>query len=121
MPNIPHAFMPAEDAVPPAQMRFTDVRVEPWSDGRRIRVLVQVTPFEQFPNLEFCIQTAGGEEVSRTSIIETAEDSLTFTMHVRSPQVTGSLLLVADILYPELGSVDQRQIQFDLPAPAQGN
>ncbi|HEX7973527.1 MAG TPA: hypothetical protein VF498_03890 [Anaerolineales bacterium] len=41
--------IPPEDALPPDQVRFIDLHVELWPDGRRVRVHAEITPFQQRP------------------------------------------------------------------------
>lgn len=101
-----------EDAVPPEQVRFTDVHVEPWPDGRRVRVHITITPFQQRPNLEARILHPGGEEAASISIIETMENKLVFTMHIRGPIGAEAFTLEARLSFPELGTVDERSLTF---------
>jgi hypothetical protein len=114
MQNRFHRINPPEDGVPPEQVRFLDVQVEPWPDGRRVRVLMMITPFLQPPNLEMVIIDEA-DEVSRTSIVENIDFELVFTMHIRSHEVGGSYRLTATLFYDEQGTVDERTVGFDLP------
>ena len=42
----PFAPLPLpKDARPPEEMRILDLSAEPYADGRRVRVLVKITPF----------------------------------------------------------------------------
>ncbi len=100
------------EGLPPAEIRFTELRVEPWADGRRIRVHVTLTPFQQKPNLEASIKDETGHEVSFTSIIETAENRFVFTMHIRSASVSGKYTLTASLNYQDLGTIDEKSISF---------
>ncbi len=90
-------FNPDPEALPPQQVRFLDLHVEPWPDGRRVRVHVTLTPFQQNPNLEAVISDADGHEVARASIIENADDRFVFTMHIRAASVGGAYNLAATI------------------------
>jgi hypothetical protein len=103
----------------PENVRFEDFHIEPWPDGFRLRIHLQITPFSQFPDIETVITDPLGNEVSRTSIIEMNENRLVFTMHIRSRQLAGPFTITSAIIYPELGAVDQRQVTYDpiLPMP----
>ena len=103
---------PAVDSLPPAEVRFSELRVEPWPDGRRLRVHVTLTPFKEKPNLEASIKNEAGLEVSYASIIETAENRFVFTMHIRSQTIAGIYTLTASLNYPDLGTIDEKSISF---------
>ena len=121
MPAI-HRLRPLhEDAKPPQEVRFTELRVEPWPDARRVRVHVTLTPFEQYPNLEAVLARSAGEEVSRAAIIETAENRIVFTLHIRAPEAAGTYWLTATITYPDFGTVDEQTISFELGQPTGGD
>jgi len=98
--------------LPPADVRFTEVRIEPWPDGRRVRVHMDMTPFQQNPNLEATITDRAGKEAAHTLIVETAEHRIVFTMHLRG-EIGGPYHLTADLSYPEVGIVDSRSISFE--------
>lgn len=108
---------PLKNALPPEAVRFVDASVEPWPDGRRVRVHISITPFKQRPSLEAAIETTAGEEVASTSIIETMTPRLVFTMHIRRQEVTGEYLLTARLTYPEIDSVDRVSVPFKIEPP----
>lgn len=116
MSTMPHfnPLHPPEDGLPPAEVRVTSLRVEPWPDGRRIRVLVSLTPFLERPNLYASIQNAQGDEVSSAVIVETMDNQMVFTMHIRAEEVGGVYTLTLSITYPEIDEVDRRSIEFTL-------
>ena len=103
---------PAGDGLPPAEVRFTELRVEPWPDGQRLKVHVSLTPFQQKPDLEATIFNEAGQEVSHASIIESAEQRFVFTMHIRSQTVSGTYTLTASLSYQELGTIDEKSLTF---------
>jgi hypothetical protein len=104
---------PNPDARPPAEVRFTELRVEPWPDGRRVRVHVSLTPFQQNPNLEAVIHDHQHQEMARASIVEAADPRFVFTLHIRAQAVGGTYSLTANLSYPDLGSVDERSFSFE--------
>jgi hypothetical protein len=111
-----------EDAAPPAEIRFQDVHVEPWPDGRRVRVHITITPFQKPPSIRASIMKVD-EELARTHIIETIQHHIVFTMHIRGDVADQQPLnLNAVLYYNELGDVDQQIVSFTLPPqPAQEN
>ncbi len=100
--------------LPPTEVRIRELRVEPWPDGRRIKVHMSLTPFQQKPDLEAAIFDAAGKEVSHASIIENAERQFVFTMHVRSQVVGGDYNLNVKVSYQDLGTVDEKSLTFTL-------
>ncbi len=99
--------------LPPAEVRFTELRIEPWPDGRRLRVHVSLTPFQNKPDLEATILDEAGQEVSYASIIENAEQRFVFTMHIRAQTIRRTYRLVARVRYQDLGTVDEKSLTFD--------
>lgn len=106
-----------QDSLPPTEVRFLDVHVEPWPDGKRVRVHVSLTPFQERPNLLITITTPTGEEVCSANIIESMEDRFVFTLHLRGEPVD-EYTLDTQILYAEHGVVDRRGLTFVVPAPS---
>ncbi len=106
---------PPPGALPPTEVRILDMHTEPWPDGRRFKVLITLTPFQQFPNLEVILLNGKAEELARTSIIETAEEKLVFTMHLRGEAAPGQEYLLRAILsYPDLPGVHHLETRFTL-------
>jgi hypothetical protein len=114
-------FNPPPDSLPPPEVRFIELRVEPWPDGRKVRVHVSLTPFLKNPDLEMVITNQGGKEVSRVSIIENADDRFVFTMHLRISDESGIFTLSGTLLYQDIGKVDQRTISFEIQEDKSGN
>ncbi len=106
---------PPEDGLPPEQVRFTELRVEPWPDGRKVRVHVSFTPFLQRPNVHMVILNAAGGEAASIDIIENMEEQIAFTMHLRGGETAGPYQLLAAIDYENVGTVAQGQVTFELP------
>jgi hypothetical protein len=102
--------------VPPQEMRFTELKVEPVLDGGpvRLRVYVEVTAFQQRPNMEIALNDADGDEIVSASIIEPMQRRNVFTMHVRGSQQSGKFSLHARLFYPDQPDSDTRQIEFEI-------
>jgi hypothetical protein len=112
---IPHPPQPSpEDARPPAEVCITELRVEPWPDGRRVKVHVTLTPFEQNPSLDAVLSRADGTEVTRAAIIELADHRFVFTLHIRTAETDGDYQLTATVTYPEIGKVAEQSVSFHL-------
>ncbi len=102
------------EGLPPAEVRIRELRVEPWPDGRRLKVHLSLTPFQQKPDLEAAVFDAAGNAVSHANIIENAEIKFVFTMHIRSQKVGGNYTLSVMVNYQDLGTVDEKSQAFTL-------
>lgn len=74
---------PTAIPLPPDEVRVKELRAEPWPDKRRVRVYLEITPFQQRPNGNITITDAAGEEVASVSFIETIDPKMEFTIHLR--------------------------------------
>ena len=108
-------------ALPPAEVRFVEVHVEPWPDGRRLRVHMTLTPFKTPPNLQATLLNDQDEEIAGANIIETVAERLVFTMHIPAQAVGSQYKLAADLMYPELGVVDHRMVAFEISGSSPPN
>jgi hypothetical protein len=123
---------PGAERLPPSETRLIDLRAEPEPDGKRIRVFLNLTPFQQKPDLELVIFDSAGREISSVSIIEPVEWKLELTLHIRKvfkpvPEAPAEgkmepsgvknapVILQASLYYPEQGLVDQRRLTISLP------
>ena len=106
-----------EDACPPAEVRIEELSIEPWPDGKRVRVQVSLTPFSIRPDLNASVLNDQGDEICSANIIQTMDDHMVFTLHLRGESPSGRYRLLMDVAYEDLGQVDQRSLDFEiLPA-----
>lgn len=101
-----------ENAVPPQEVRLEELRTEPWPDPHRVRIHLTLTPFLARPYLLASILNSAGEVVSSASIVEAMQHRMTFTMHIRTPDVDPHYTLSVEVSYPDTGVVDRRSISF---------
>ncbi len=90
---------PTEVKLPPQEVRLKGLRIEPWADGRRVRVLVEITPFQKRPNLEVVIRSASEEQVAQVSVIEIFSRKLEFNMHLQQDKPGGEYTVRAVLYY----------------------
>ena len=102
--------------LPPEEMRFIEVKVEPVLDNGpvRMRVYVETTPFQQRPYMEVNLYNSQGDEIASASIIEPIQRKNVFTMHLRGGQQSGKFSLQARLFYPEKPDSDTRKIEFEI-------
>ena len=101
----------------PEETHITTLAAQPYPDGRRLRVNLEITPFQKRPYIEITLTDANGQEIATTSIVEPLSWKLEFTMHIRG-ELQNPYTLNAHLYYPENGPSDQpRQITFDVTPP----
>jgi hypothetical protein len=127
---------PSEIPLPPGEVRIRELKVEPWPDGTRLRVYLEVDPFQKRPNADLTVLDQAGRELSNVSVIESMTRKMELVMHLRGAS-QGSLTLQALLYYASLpeaaepggasgGSpgpdprversvIDSRQVTFELP------
>jgi len=93
---------PGQMPLPPAETRVQSLQVAPWPDGRRVRVQVEITPFQQRPNLHIQIADAQGFEVASLVATQILQARMEFTLHLRQPETQGHYSVAAYLAYPEL-------------------
>jgi len=92
---------PSDIPLPPEEVRIRQFRAEPWPDNRRVRVYLEITPFQKRPNGEIQITDAPGNEVANLSIIETIDPKMDFTVHLRADKIGGEYTASATVYYYE--------------------
>jgi len=108
-------FQQDENALPPEKVQILDLHVEPWPDGKRVRVHITLTPFQQPPDLELTIYNGQKQEVSHVTVVENIDDKLVLTMHLRVTDPQGDYVLEANVSYNEIGTVTQGDCGFVIP------
>ena len=104
----------------PEETHITSLRAEPYPDGARLRVNLEITPFQKRPHLEIQLTNADGDEVASTSIVEPLSWKLEITMHLRG-ELRNPYTLGARLFYPDGPSADPQTCTFEVsPPPAEG-
>ena len=67
----------------PEETHITSLTAEPYPDGKRVRVNIEMTPFQTRPYIEVLLTDANNEEVATATIVEPMGWKLEFTMHLR--------------------------------------
>lgn len=92
---------PNDIPLPPDEVRIRRFEVSPWPDGRRVRVYLELTPFQKRPSGEISIINAMADELASVSIIETMDPKMEFTLHLRGAELVGPYKVSAMIFYLE--------------------
>jgi len=118
---------PNVERMPPKEVRLLNLVAEPDSDGKRVRVAMEITPFEKRPYIELTLIDASDQEVASASIIEPMVWKLELTLHIRKAAASvpnpdsevkkegpaaqsEPCTLIASLSYPDVGEIDRRQI-----------
>jgi hypothetical protein len=98
----------------PAETRITSLTAEPYPDRRRLRVNLEVTPFQTRPYIEVSLADGEHNQVATASIIEPLAWKIEFTMHLRGASAN-PFDLQARLFYPDGPQAEPVHFQFDLP------
>lgn len=111
-------FFPEDDLqrMTPEETRVVSLSAAPYEDGRRVRVDIEITPFQQRPYLEVTLTDSQGEEVASASIVEPMSWKLEFTLHLRG-EPRGPYTLQANLFYPDGPQAEPQTFTFDMPHP----
>jgi hypothetical protein len=106
---------PAEAPLPPDQVFFRNIEVEPYPDAQRLLVRLSVTPFQVRPTIDLEVMDKQGVRVAASSIVEATDATMSLTLHLRHPSPEMQCTLVARLLYEEQGEVDRVEAEFSFP------
>ncbi|NWG33508.1 MAG: hypothetical protein HXY42_03625 [Chloroflexi bacterium] len=100
----------------PEETKITSLSAAPYPDGRRLRVNIEMTPFQKRPHLEVALHDGHGDEVASTTVVEPLTWKIEFTMHLRGERVN-PYTLEALLYYPDGPSREPQAITFDVNPP----
>ena len=104
----------------PEETRISALSAQPYPDGHRLHVNIEVTPFQKRPCIEVILNDSNGVEVASTSIVEPMSWKLEFTMHIRG-ELNNPYALSARLYYPEGDGPSKEPLVFSFdvePPPA---
>lgn len=104
---------PTDIPLPPKEVRIRELRAEPWPDSRRVRLYLELTPFQKLPSGEIVVLNATGDEVSSASIIETIDPRMELTLHLKGDRLEGEFKVSAIIYYLEEGEENAEEVPPD--------
>ncbi|HSO11299.1 MAG TPA: hypothetical protein VLT51_02910 [Anaerolineales bacterium] len=111
-------FFPEDnlDRATPEETDITSLSAEPYPDGRRLHVNIEMTPFQKRPHLEVVLYNGAGEEVATASVVEPMNWKIEFTMHIRG-ELKNPYSLEAKLFYPDGPSNEPQAFTFDVNPP----
>jgi hypothetical protein len=100
----------------PAETRILELRAEPYPDRARVRVNLEITPFQTRPHVDVTLTDSDGLEVAATSLVEPMTWKLEFTLHVRGKSdPAGNYHLETRLYYPDGPSAEPVSFDFTIP------
>jgi hypothetical protein len=99
----------------PEETRILALTAEPYEDGRRMRVNIEMSPFEKRPHLEITLTDTENTEISTASFVEPMAWKLEFTLHLRKEPADGPLDLEARLYYPDGPEAEPVRVRVKLP------
>lgn len=110
-------FFPEDnlERTPPEETKILSLAAEPYEDGQRVRVNIEMSLFEKRPHLEVSLTDTKGEEISTASFVEPMNFKLEFTLHLRTEPAEGPLDLEARLFYPDGPEAEPVTMRFELP------
>lgn len=100
----------------PEETKILSLTAETYPDGHRLRVNIEVTPFQKRPYIEIMLTDKDENEIASTSIVEPLSWKLEFTMHVRG-EINNPYTLRAKLYFPEGPSQEPMIFSFDVTPP----
>jgi hypothetical protein len=100
----------------PEETKIISLTAEPYEDGRRVRVNIEMSAFEKRPHLEFTLTDTENQEISTASFVEPMAWKLEFTLHLRTKPADGPLDLEARLFYPDGPEAEPATVRFELPS-----
>lgn len=107
----------ASDRATPEETKITQLSAQPYPDGYRLRVDMEITPFQKRPYIEVTLRDADDDEVASTNIVEPLSWKIEFTMHIRG-ELNNPYTLSARLYYPEGPDNEPITFSFDVEPPA---
>ena len=105
------------------KVRFNQLGLFVYEDGRRIAVGFDITPFQERPSIEVLVKNKDGLESSSLAIIETLDPQFNITMHLRDSQPNNPYKIEATLYYPDSDGgrviVDKITRYFDSNKPGE--
>ena len=105
---------PSDLPRPPEEVHIRAIAIDPYPDGQRLRVTIELSPFLQPPDLNLRVLDVDGQEMAELSIIEAHQTTLGLTVHPRGPDKRLPHRLEASVHYEDLGEVHHFVQSIDL-------
>ena len=105
-------------ARPREQVRFTSLTALPYGDGRRIRLHLVLTPFQERPTVHIQVLGPSGSPSGSLSIIESDAHDVELTVHLRDPIEPGTHRIQAVLQYGDDPPQDAAETTLEIAPPS---
>jgi hypothetical protein len=124
---------PEDLPVPPEEVKIRELTAKAYPDGRRVRVYLEIAPFQKAPDAEVNILNQKEQLMASVSVIETMDPKMEMTLHLPASTSPGAYRVKARVFYreelpeaddgeappepislPEIQVVDQTETQFEI-------
>jgi len=109
-------FEPDDPPLPRDQVRIREVRASPYPDGRRVRLDIRLTPFQERPSLQIEVFNASGAAVASLTFIESLFSILELTIHLRESHPQGEYRAVTAVHYAGETPLHRVETAFAVPS-----
>ncbi len=92
---------PNDIPLPSDEVRIRELQVDPLPDNKRIRISLEITPFQMRPNIEIVITNENEEDSGSLTIIESIDPKMEFTVHLKDDEPNGQYTVSSQIYYYE--------------------
>jgi hypothetical protein len=103
--------------LPPEEVRLREVRITPQTATGRVKIHLELTPFQKRPNISVSITSASGKEAARATILETMLTRLELTMHLREPDSGSEYSVETTVFYQKIPQPGEEEVEIQLPEP----
>ena len=100
---------PDADRQPMELIRFENISVEPYPDRKKVKLLIEVTPFLEKPNIEIGLFNQDGILIASMSLVEIIEYKFELTLHIKNVSLHGENLIQANIYYDDLSQYEIKE------------
>lgn len=105
-------FPSGRQARPKSEISIESLEAIPYPDRVRVLIRIQVTPFQERPNLLLVAHDDHDRIVSELNVIETMHHDMEFTMHLRgAAEPAGVYTLTADLFYETRNPPQDRRVE----------
>jgi hypothetical protein len=124
---------PEDLPVPPEEVKIRELTAKAYPDRRRVRVYLELSPFQQAPDAELNIVNRENQTMASVNVIETMDPKMEMTLHLPASTTPGMYKLSARVFYreeidepetdeepienislPEIQVVDQTETLFEI-------
>jgi len=108
---------PGEARLPPQEVRLRQLQITPLADGRRVKIFLELSPFQKRPNVEVTIFGASGQREAHSTILEATLSHMELTIHLRTAIPGCAYRVETCIFYQKLPEPDELGEEVPLPEP----